>query len=216
MKITLQVLMAQWLEHLIGFTGGRGFDSNLELWKPYQWFLYLLPCNHHLHHSSTGAFNAISSVTLKHMQGLFSGNEGILDWLIFLFNETKKDIWKVLEKKDKLHWPGIEPGSPTWRAADLPGNWTTNAYINGRIKSVLNRAMSRPAHVQDFYLLCWFSQLSAILDLGNQADLWQQTSVYSRVLSDLSIFVIQFYCSYRHKIMISDEATESVAVSFLW
>ena len=80
--------------------------------------------------------------------------------------------------------------------------------------------MSRPAHVQDFCLLCSFSQLSAILDLGNQADLRQQTSVYSTVLSDflfvyLSIFFVQFYCSYRREIMISDEATESVAVSFL-
>ena len=81
--------------------------------------------------------------------------------------------------------------------------------------------MSWPAHVQDFFLLCWFSQLSAILDFGNQADFWQQTSVYSTVLSEfllvyLSIFFFQFHCSYRHKIMISDEARESVVVSFLW
>ena len=90
----------------------------------------------------------------------------------------------------------------------------------GKYHLGIKGAMSRPAHVQDFYLLCWFSQLSAILDLGNQADLWQQTSVYSTVLSDflfvyLSIFLVQFYCSYRREIMISDEATESVAVRFL-
>ena len=86
--------------------------------------------------------------------------------------------------------------------------------------NTLKGAMSRPAHLQDFDLLCWFSQLSAIFGLGNQADLWQQTSVYSTVLSDilfvyLSIFFVQFYCSYRREIMISDQATESVAVSFL-
>ena len=66
--------------------------------------------------------------------------------------------------------------------------------------------MSRPAHVQDFCLLCCFSELSAILDLGNQADFWQETSVYSTVLSEfllvyLSIFFVQFYCGYRREIM---------------
>ena len=81
--------------------------------------------------------------------------------------------------------------------------------------------MSQPVHVQDSCLLCWFSQRSAILDLGNQADFWQQTSVYSTVLSKflliyLSIFFFQFHCSYRREIMILDEATESVVVSFLW
>ena len=30
--------------------------------------------------------------------------------------------------------------------------------------------------------LSWFSQPSAILDLGNHADFWQQTSIYSPVL----------------------------------
>ena len=57
----------------------------------------------------------------------------------------------------------------------------------------LKGAMSRPAHVQDFYLLCWFSQLSAILDLGNQADLWQQTSVYSTVLSDFFVRILEYF-----------------------
>ena len=78
-------------------------------------------------------------------------------------------------------------------------------------------AMSRPAHPQDFCLLCWFSQLSAILDLGNQADFWQQTSVYSTftvqfLLVYLSIFFVKFYCGYRRETMISDEATESVEI----
>ena len=57
-----------------------------------------------------------------------------------------------------------------------------------------------------FCLLCCFSELSAILDLGNQADFWQETSVYSTVLSEfllvyLSIFFVQFYCGYRREIM---------------
>ena len=91
-------------------------------------------------------------------------------------------------------------------------NWCLLGNIKG--------AMSRPAHVQDFSLLCWFSQLSAILELGNQADFWQQTSVYSTftvqfLLVYLSIFFVKFYCGYRRETMISDEATESVAVSFL-
>ena len=73
--------------------------------------------------------------------------------------------------------------------------------------SVFKGAMSRPAHVQDFCLLCWFSQLSAILDLGNQADFWQQISVYNTVLSEfllvyLSIFFVEFYRSCRREIMI--------------
>ena len=79
--------------------------------------------------------------------------------------------------------------------------------------------MSQPAHVQDFPALLIFST-ARILDFGNQADFWQQTSVYSTVLSEFlfvysSIFIFQFHCSYRHEIMISDEATESVVVSFL-
>ena len=59
-------------------------------------------------------------------------------------------------------------------------NWCLLGNIKG--------AMSQPAHVQDFCLLCWFSQLSAILDSGNQADFWQQTSVYSTVLSEHAQF----------------------------
>ena len=89
-----------------------------------------------------------------------------------------------------------------WQATEV-SNITTRAAIKG--------AMSRPAHVQDFCLLCWFSQLSAILDLGNQADFWQQISVYNTVLSEfllvyLSIFFVEFYRSCRREIMISDEA----------
>ena len=84
----------------------------------------------------------------------------------------------------------------------------------------LKGAMSWPAHVYDSCLLCWFSQLSAILDLGNPADFSQQMSVYSTGFSEfllihLSIFFVQFHCRYRHKIMISDEAMESVVVSFI-
>lgn len=51
------VPVAQWSGHPTGVCGGPGFDSYLE-------FLHPLPCNHHLHHSSTGAFYAILS--LKH------------------------------------------------------------------------------------------------------------------------------------------------------
>ena len=83
-------------------------------------------------------------------------------------------------------------------------------------KVLCKGAMSRPAHVQDFCLLRRFSNMSSILDLRNQDDFWQQTSVYSTVLFTfllvyLGIFFAQFY---RREIMISDEATESVAVSF--
>ena len=71
----------------------------------------------------------------------------------------------------------------------------------------LKGATSRPAHVQDFCLLCWFSQLSAILDLVKQADFWQQTSVYNTftgqfLLVYLSIFFVKFYCGYRRETMI--------------
>ena len=81
-------------------------------------------------------------------------------------------------------------------------------------------AMSRPAHVQDCCLLCWFSQLSAIFDFGNQADFWHQTSVYNTftvqfLLVYLIIFFVKIYCGYRRETMISDEARESVVVSFL-
>ena len=69
-------------------------------------------------------------------------------------------------------------------------------------------------------LLIFSTLLSAILDLGNQADFWQQTSIYSTGFSEfllvyLSIFFVQFHCSYRREIMISNEAMESVVVSFL-
>ena len=59
-------------------------------------------------------------------------------------------------------------------------------------------------------------QLSAILDLGNQADFWQQNSVYGLIFPEfmfiyLSNFFVQFRCSYKHEIMISNE----IIVSFL-
>ena len=41
--------------------GGHGFDSYLELWKSFQWFLQPLSNKHHLHHSRTSVFNAILS-----------------------------------------------------------------------------------------------------------------------------------------------------------
>ena len=79
--------------------------------------------------------------------------------------------------------------------------------------------MSRPAHVQDFCLLCWFSQLSAILDLGNQADFWQQTSVYSTFFSEfllvyLITFFDQFHFSYRREIMISEDP--KIVMQVIW
>ena len=93
------------------------------------------------------------------------------------------------------------------------------SFLIGNKNTLFKGAMSRPAHVQDFCLLCWFSQLSAIFDFGNQADFWHQTSVYNTftvqfLLVYLIIFFVKIYCGYRRETMISDEATESVAVSF--